>query len=237
MTSNQIINCPYCFKIYKKKACYENHIFKCQRENKLDCKTPNNDQLYSLITNLTDKYNDVFRELQCLKNSINTKYKKLNVIEWLNTYEKIDNQCFQRSCENIVLNMDDLNIIFDNGFVNGVVNILTNNFINFNTLKCFKEKKNMIYVYYENTWIDLPDNIYTSLIKNINSQLLSVFKEYQDNHIEKMDDVDFHDKHHKNLTKLLCINIDFDVKCNRIKKKIYDNINKPIKCITEIQIE
>ena len=65
MTSKHIINCPGCFKIFKKAGCYEKHIFDCQRNN--DIINPNNKQLYAMITALTEKYNNVQNELDILK--------------------------------------------------------------------------------------------------------------------------------------------------------------------------
>ena len=31
MTTKHIINCPCCYKIFKKTGCYEKHILRCER--------------------------------------------------------------------------------------------------------------------------------------------------------------------------------------------------------------
>ena len=128
MTSKHIINCPCCFKLFKRQGCYEKHILICRRTN--EEKLPNTRQLYDMITTLTEKYNAVQSELDSLKRHIYTKNKKLDVLGWLNEQDRpldrdqdtdTDTDTLASSwhtyIENIDITVDDLHLIFKNGFI------------------------------------------------------------------------------------------------------------------------
>jgi predicted nuclease with TOPRIM domain len=86
MTSKHIMNCPSCFKTFKRTGCYEKHIFLCQRRDEEII--PNNKQLWDMITSLTEKYNNVQSELESLKRKISIQNKKIDILEWLNRTSK-----------------------------------------------------------------------------------------------------------------------------------------------------
>ena len=119
MSAKSIINCPYCCKIYKKKGCYENHIFNCQRKHDNIQKTPSTKDLFDLIQNLTLKYNNIQEELESVKSKLNTKYKKINILDWLNKNKDI-NCNFSTLIDKLQLSKEDLQVIFDKGFINGI---------------------------------------------------------------------------------------------------------------------
>lgn len=234
MSSKSIINCPYCCKIYKKKGCYENHIFNCQRKNDNIQKTPSTKDLFDLIQNLTLKYNNIQEELESVKSKLNTKYKKINILDWLNKNKDI-NCNFSTLIDKLQLSKEDLQVIFDKGFINGVSEILTYNLSDKENISCFNEKKGIIYVF-NNNWEELQDKTFEELIKKINGQMLSLFKNYQDNNIDKMEDEQFHEEIHKQLLKLLS-DLPLEVKCRRIKNKLYENLKIKFKTIIEFEIE
>ena len=66
--------------------------------------------------------------------------------------------------------------------------------------------------------------------------MLLLFKSYQDDNIDKMDDEQFHDEIHKQLLKLLN-DLPFEVKCRRIKFNLYDKLKSNLKKIIEFEIE
>jgi len=231
MSSKQIINCPNCSRIFKKKGCYENHIFKCERKEENNELT--NEKLLDLIHDLTNKYNNIQLELTNIKSSINRKNKKLKVLDYLNEYVKTDNNFIHK----IEINRDDLLIIFDKGFVKGIGEILYNKLTEIDSIKCFNEKKNIIYIVKNNKWEELENENWEELIKYINSNILVLFKEYQDENMEHLEDEKNHKVINNYLTKILCVEISFETKCNRIKTNLYTKLKIGFKNIVELQIE
>jgi len=236
MASKHIINCPCCFKIFKKAGCYEKHIFTCQRTNEED-KTPSVKQLYEMITILTEKYNTVQSELDSLKRQICTKNKKLDVLAWLNEQTK-PNTNWNAVMENMEITVDDLQLIFKNGFIDGSFEIL-NNYLqrdeNRNVVKCFEQKNNVIYVF-DNEWKELQVDAFKTMFNVIYKEMLAMFDVYKTENETRLNDDQFQIEYSDNFMKLLCVNIPFENKCTRIKNKIYAELKESFKKITEMDI-
>ena len=175
-------------------------------------------------------------ELENIKGNLNRKNKKLNVIEWLNEKEEIKYD-FTEDWNNLKLTEEDLFIIFDKGFVKGIAEILNNNFIKFETVKCFNEKKQLIYIYKNKKWQEINKEEWEEIIKKVNSQLLVLFKNYQDENLEQLEDEGYHKRLNGYLSKILCVELTFEIKSNRIKTSVYNYLKVGFKNIFELQIE
>lgn len=247
MASKHIINCPCCFKIFKRHGCYEKHILLCRRTN--EDKLPNIRQLYDMITTLTEKYNAVHSELDSLKRHIYTKNKKLDVLSWLNEQDRPvelgqdqDTYTLANSwhtyIENIHITVDDLHLIFKNGFIDGAFEIV-NNYIhsgkNLELIKCFEQKNNIIYVF-DSEWKEMKPDEFKSIFDGIYKKMLATFNIYKTNNETKLDDEQFQLEYMDNFMKLICVNMTFEQKCTRIKNKIYNELKDSFKTITEMNI-
>lgn len=245
MTSKHIINCPCCFKIFKRQGCYEKHILICRRTN--EEKLPNTRQLYDMITTLTEKYNAVQSELDSLKRHIYTKNKKLDVLSWLNEQDRPlksdqDTDSLVNSwytyIESIHITVDDLQLIFKNGFIDGAFEIV-NNYIhygeNLELIKCFEQKNNIIYVF-DGEWKELKPDEFKSLFDGIYKKMLATFNIYKTENETKLEDEQFQLEYMDNFMKLICANMTFEQKCTRIKNKIYNELKESFKTITEMNI-
>jgi uncharacterized protein YeeX (DUF496 family) len=202
MASKHIINCPCCFKIFKKAGCYEKHIFICQRTNEEEDKTPSVKQLYEMITVLTEKYNTVQSELDSLKRQICTKNKKLDVLTWLNEQTK-PNTNWNTVMENMEITVDDLQLIFKNGFIDGSFEIL-NNYLqrggNRGVVKCFEQKNNVIYVF-DNEWKELQLDAFKSTFNVIYKEMLAMFDVYKTENETRLNDDQFQIEYSDNFMK------------------------------------
>ena len=241
MSSKQIINCPSCFKCFKKKGCYEKHIMYCDRELKLD-KTPSNKELMEMIVNLTNKYNDVQNEVTSLKAQLYKRNKKIDVIKWLNDTSKYESKIsFLDLLNEVDITFDDLNIIFEKDFINGAYEILINN-INMHSkindvLKCFNEKKNILYIYVSGKWRQITDEEFVDILKKMNVKLFEKFKLYREANSDKIFNNDgFQIEYNKNLKKIMCVSTSFESKCIRVRNKLYSEHKESLKTITEIEV-
>ncbi len=172
MTSKHIINCPSCFKSFKRAGCYEKHIFQCQRRN--EEKIPNNKELWDMITHLTEKYNTVQSEMEYLKNKMGIQNKKIDVLEWLNKQEK-PNTTWKEIIENFEMKICDLDLIFQKGLIEGVVDIMIQYLQSFNSndvIRCYEQKKNVFYVF-NGSWEILNKGDFENSYKTIYQKILS----------------------------------------------------------------
>jgi hypothetical protein len=239
MTSKHIINCPCCFKIFKKRGCYEKHIFDCQRTN--DIRNPTNKELYAMITVLTEKYNNVQNELETLKQYTYIKNKKIDVLQWLNNNNKdiihIEKYNFYDHIHNMVIDMNNLEFIFKNGYIEGVFTIFITHLqsIDHNQIiKCFEQKKNILYVF-DKGWKVLDDKQFIVLFTDIHKKVLNAFDEYKIINEHKMLDEDYQTEFNNNFMKILCVDVSFETQFNRFKSKLFNELKENFKSI-ELEI-
>ena len=236
MTSKHIINCPCCFKIFKKKGCYEKHIFDCQRTN--DIRNPTNKELYAMISVLTEKYNNVQNELVTLKQHTYTQNKKIDVLHWLNSHDVQNKQYnFYDHIHNMVIDMNNLEFIFKNGYVDGVFTIFITHLQSIDhtqIIKCFEQKKNLLYIF-DNQWKLLDDKQFVVLFSDIHKKVLNVFDEYKIINEDKMLDEDYQTEFNNNFMKILCVDMSFETQYKRFKSKLFNNLKENFKSI-ELEI-
>lgn len=235
MTSKHIINCPSCFKSFKRAGCYEKHIFQCQRRN--EEKIPNNKELWDMITHLTEKYNTVQSELEYLKNKMGIQNKKIDVLEWLNKQEK-PNNTWKEIIENFEMKICDLDLIFQKGLIEGVVDIMIQYLQSFNSndvIRCYEQKKNVFYVF-NGSWEILNKGDFENSYKTIYQKILSSFEEYKNVNENKMNNDEFQIEFNNNFVKILCVQTPFESQSVRIKNKIFDEIKENFKSIIELEI-
>lgn len=225
MSSKQIIHCQYCFKQFKKQGCYENHIFDCARKNdSVEKRQPTNDELLNMIHNLTNKYNEVSKELYNIKNQLSLRAKKVNILKHLNEYQNDNLIHFKETIESISLEEKDLKLVFNIGFIDGFVDILENylNQVNCESmLLCFHQKNNTLYV------CDLVDGIlqwkildykdWEQIMNKLNIQLFQLFTNYQIDQEKTCDN----DEIGQNMKKIVCANISFEKRCLKIYQSLY----------------
>jgi len=235
MTSKHIINCPSCFKSFKRAGCYEKHIFQCQRRT--EEKIPNNKELWDMITHLTEKYNTVQSELEYLKNKMGIQNKKIDVLEWLNKLEKT-NSTWNEIIDNFEMKICDLDLIFQKGLIEGVVDIMIQYLQSFNSndvIRCYEQKKNVFYVF-NGSWEILNKGDFENSYKTIYQKILSSFEEYKNVNENKMNNDEFQIEFNNNFVKILCIQTPFESQSVRIKNKIFDELKENFKSIIELEI-
>jgi hypothetical protein len=175
-------------------------------------------------------------EISNLKANLNRKNKKINVLDWLNDKEEIIGD-FTEDWKNLKLKEEDLYIIFDKGFVKGISEILNNYFMKLQTIKCFNEKKQLIYIYKNKKWQQINKQEWEEIIKKINSHILVLFKNYQDQNLAQLEDEGYHKRLNGYLSKILCVELTFETKCNRIQTTVYNFLKVGFKNIVELQID
>lgn len=253
MTTKHIINCPCCYKFFKKKESYEKHIFRCERtarelggvgrDDVGDNNGPSNQQLYDMVQTITKKYNQVQSELESIKRQINAKNKKLDVISWLNENSEPDkNLDFIEVFQSIYIDQCQLDVIFEKGLIDGMFELIKNQFqmkqeqTQKNCMRCFQQKKNIIYICHDGNWQMLAIEHLSKMIDELNVKIFAAFNQYRIANTDKLDQDEFQTTFTNNLNKLLCSNISFDQRCIRIKNKLFVEFNECFKTIVEYQI-
>jgi len=123
-----------------------NHCQKADIEEITDL--PPINELWSVVKTLVQENIKLKKDLEKIKNWVHTKKKKINIINWLNENKK-PVLTFQEWKQKINIYDSDLNLIFDNGFITGIVYILERNLILTEELpiRAFQQKANCLYIY------------------------------------------------------------------------------------------
>ena len=235
MTSKHIIHCPSCFKTLKKKECYEKHIFQCQRLHEEN--TPTSYQLYEMIKSLTEKYNSVQNELENLKRNNQIQNKKINVLEWLDKQNKPP-IVWSKYINDMKITLSNLELIFKKGLIDGVFDILIQYLHSFEyseVIKCFEQKKYIIYVF-EEQWNIMNNKAFENIFKIIYQKILTSFEEYRIVNESKMNDDNFQVEFNNNFMTILCVHIPFESKCVRIKNKLFNELKENFTSIIEFEL-
>ena len=165
-----------------------------RQELKENSYEPSNKELFIMLTNLNSKYDKLMNDYSVLKSYVDTLKNKINIIDYLNSECCSDLSIFQ-FINNININIDHLQVIFENGYLNGITSILLK-YIDLQILeninipiKAFTRKHQVCYINISSIdnlndnqnhdikykWVILDyDNLY-KLFNIINSKILNTF--------------------------------------------------------------
>ena len=147
-----------------------------------------NKTIQSLILIIEKQQKDICE----LKKWIQHKKKKINVQDWLNENHQLS-LSFSIWLETIHIGQKQLEYIFENGYVQGISDIIQENLPiytkNIFPIRCFIQKPNTFYIYEKNNqWDVLSNNSFDKMIANIQFSIFKEFKIWQDSNNDLIHD-------------------------------------------------
>ena len=221
--------CRNCEKKYQREKAFNKHKLICIKDKEELDKLDIRDIVYELIKKNQKLENDLIE----LKRWVNTKKKKIIIIDWLNSNIKPD-IIFYKFKDTFNISNEELEIIFETNIIDGITEIFNNKIKKYDNfcLKAFEQKDNTIYIYNEK-WEILSDENYILFISNLYKQIMTKFKEWQDKNEKNLYSNDFSDKYIKYVKKIM----GGDIPIERQRAKIHRNIYNLIKCDLKNTIE
>lgn len=224
MNQHQI--CKFCGKCFKRKTYYDKHVLLCERIDQNKKIKPTNESLdlieskdyKSILMNLL-KQQEIFKKQihELMQYNYNVR-RKVNVLEWMNTNLKCD-QNISDFLDELHIQKSELNYIFQNNLQEGILYILKNNIDSDSPCKCFDVKKE-IYIY-ENKWILLTEEDFTEIINKIHKKILNKFSTWKEENSENMKNEDFSLIFANNCSKVVSPTLQTNL--NKLMIKIYNN--------------
>lgn len=214
--------CKNCSKVYQRDSAFQKHKLGCIKKRE-DIENVNlKDLVLELIKKNEKLENDIFE----LQRWVNSKKKKIIILDWLNENIKPD-LIFSEFIENIKVNQYELDIIFETNIIDGIIEILNNNLQKYEIypVKAFEQKDNTLYIYCKNEWKILTNDNYIVIISNIYKNIMTVFKDWQDRNESKLYTNEFSEKYIKYVKKIM----GGDIPIDRQRAKIHRNLYKLIK--------
>jgi hypothetical protein len=236
--------CNHCNKNFKSKENYKNHILFCeivyknqkerQEEYELNEDIPSISDIFKITKQLVVKYDKLQHDYNNLKQLINNRKKKINVVDWLNINCKPDIN-FIEWYNNLSLKENHLEYIFSEGNIDGLSQILQELCSDISTLpiKCFTQKENTFYIYENNIWKIISNNELNLFFGSLNKQILNLFKIWQEKNTSKLEDDNFAIEYIQKVRKILGKNDTIEVENIKLKNKFYKFLKVNIKTIIE----
>jgi len=241
---SKTIACNLCGKTYKRPGSLKRHLNICEiicnskkttllnQEEKFNA--PSISEIYMIVQKLVVDNETLKKEVKLLKNRTSRRRKKINILDWLNENQQID-QDFNTWKNEMKIDKKDLELLFNTDFQTCIEMCLLNNIQhNDNTIKSFSQNKNTIYV--KNAKWDVM-NIYEfqKLINFIQRKLMVLFSDWTKSLTENQIYGSNNMKYLRNQQKIFGgYNLEKTIK--KIYNNIYKEINTDVKNLIEFQI-
>ena len=226
------LQCKNCSKTYQRENAFKKHKLTCIKS--ID--DLNNLNLKQLMIELIKKNEKLENDIIELQRWVTTKKKKIIIIDWLNNNLKSD-LIFSDFLKNIKIEQYELEIIFENNIIDGVVEIINNYLQRYeiSPIKAFEQKDNTLYIFTENGWKVLTNDEYVSTISNIYKSIMTAFKYWQDKNEKYLYTNDFSEKYVKYVKKIMGGDISIDRQRAKIHRNLYKSIKLDLHNITEYE--
>lgn len=209
--------CFLCDKYYKSEKGLRKHYVKCglkHKMNVLKC----DQELFELLGSVVRMNESLQKRVKKLETLAYKEKKKVNVLEWLNENRSI---CitYDRFLHNMEINNELLDVVFNEGIIEGIVSILNNSLTNEEEkpLMCFEEKSYTLYYKTIDGWKKLSDDEFKRGVCYLQREMLKYFREQ--NPVDEL----YTDKEHNTYNKRLmniCVS-NFSSKIKNIRNDIY----------------
>jgi hypothetical protein len=240
--------CSHCKKSYISKSAYNNHNLKCElrsicnkiqtkdeQEQELDVKFNGSiNDLYKLLINLNNKFDKLETDYNQLKKYANITKNKIDVIEYLNINFNYGDFDFVKFLNSIQITDTELQIIFDNDYINGIYKIITDHIEkhkhNINIpIKAFSNKEGVLYICFnlnstEHKWVIMDDEHIKSIMKYFNKTLSTLFLNWQELNKKKLPGDVFTTVYVKNMKRVFAINYEKKNMNAMLKNKLYKHL-------------
>lgn len=226
--------CSSCGKSYTEECWYRKHVEKCKLINVIEQKEEmTNIELTRTVQYLLEVVREQNTKIQSLKRWACREKKKCNITEWLNScYETTPNIAF--FTKNIIVTQKELNYLFKNDFIEGIVTILQNILIGHDIpIRCFDKDRNKFYIK-KDTWA-CDNNEMNQLIDFIVTKLIELFSKWTKENTSRVLNEKTNDDY---LAKLDILVISSDEKKKKypvIKKKLYTYLKESLQSVVEYE--
>ena len=243
--------CAYCGKDYTRKTSLQRHVILCETIHKTKrektCEqeettdVPNVQQLYQIIQELAVKYDKLQNKMQEMQKWVQSKKKKVDILEWLNTNypQSISLQTWMKT---IVVRESDVQLLMEENIVQTINCIIQENLRpeKGKTFASFSQKANVIYCYDEsNVWKILTQEDYILFIKQIHSRILRELCEWRNKNTKEIaENEKMSELYNKTVIKLMGLNFNPDTTAlSKIRANLYNRLKIDLKQTLELEFE
>jgi len=185
--------------------------------------------LFNIICDMKLKISQLEKRLDDYEKCYDPKKRKVNIVEMLNTKYNPFPVSYIQWFNSIKINRTHLEMVFEMDCVLGISAILElllpsphNNEENTLPIKCFSQNENILFIFNNDKWDIMPDELFNELINSLSNKLFSECILWRDENMEKIENDDsFAIVYSKNMKKLIGGEVSVERLRGDIKKKIF----------------
>ncbi len=210
------------------------HVRERDLEQRAD--VPPLSDIWFLLQEVVEKLTKIEAANKELEKWVKVKKRRLDAIKWLddNCSPPID---YPTWLAGIKVNQTNLNLIFEYGFISGVLQILElalplDSEIE-HPLRGFAHKPNVLFVYSETKWAQMTLDQFKSLICKLHLKIHLQFKKWCDANQTLINDVHNNDEWHRNTQKVMGGSLNYVTVIKKLHKLLYNYIKSSLHNVTE----
>jgi len=229
--------CSYCEIEFKSKQQLQSHFRICSTVSNHELPFMHNGigirKLYEMVQILTKKVEKQELKIRRLETSTRKIKKKISIMEYINENYKEKPYDLLNWQNKIQILNSELKEVITNGFASGVSKILVRENKNYiSTLKAFNEKSGTLYVFNNDKWMIMTDEMLKGLCLVMVPKLLMKFASLEKNIFADKSGTRGSEKYTRARQKIYGEG-KMDKNIKAIKKIIYQNLRMPIRNITK----
>jgi len=253
-------SCHCCGKTYTRKSSHSKHVIlcevlykskrekKCEEEESTDI--PSTKQLYNIIQELAIKYQNMEKKMNDMQKWVETKKRKLNVIEWLNVNILIDSTSgitIQNWIQTIQVTEEHIEVLIEGNMFQTLSAILKDQLKKDKKLSksiplyCLTQKPNLFYCYNDETvkWSHFSAEEFIIMLKRLHGKIVKALCEWHDKNIFRINGNDKMEiLYNQTMIKLMSANFTHDAQIvSKIRIALYQELKTDMKNVIEYEFE
>ena len=253
--------CGFCSRTFTRKIYYDKHVLTCElfsktkRERSLEVEecedTPTVRKLYEIIMEMSVKYKKLEEKVEELSKYVDTKKKKINVVDWLNNTYKSCETPFDEWFKKIKVERRHLENIFNNDYVYGALEIIKEHIQNCGSeehtpIRAYEHRDNVFFIFMksvdanadanDNSWCEMTQQQFNAMIVFIAKQFLHEFVVWQNENKHRVDDDSYTMIYTTNIKKINGGNNTTEQLYRKIHRELYKHLHTSIGDIIQYDI-
>jgi hypothetical protein len=216
-----------CGKEYTSKTWFQNHRSICEmirdcNKDDISDDLPSKIEMWNCMKIILKKYQALEEKVKEHEKYIKKVKRKMNILDWLTDKYK-PNTNFNEWGSNLVITFDDLNILFERGYIEGIHNIFIK-FLPKNDnlpIRCFDQKMYIFFIYNNNKWEHLDFEDYEKIIRCISNKFIKIFKQWKDENKSFMNSEKNNDIIQQRYIEIMGGRYDDETNVKKLNSKLY----------------
>ena len=253
-----LFSCPHCTRGFKRETAFDRHVAMCSfasrsvRKRKQDDKRseiiPTMADMFSIVVELKAKQSQLERKVDELSKWVETKKRKLDVLDWLQQHRAVLPLSFPAWVATLEARVarSHLELIFEHDYIQGVGLIIKEllppsvgdmSGEDERPITAFNVNHTLLYIYSaDNTWEIMQDDMFSTLTVAIYRGVLEQFIQWQKENRWRIHQDDYTTMYATNVKKVMGGHMSRAYINGRIRRDLYHSMKVNVRAITEVEL-